>query len=425
MRLLLVAIGSTGDVQPMIVLGEELKRRGHEVTVMAFSALAPLIEKAGLHIAPIPGDASEYISAIIQPGARPWTYLSRLESFIRGMVAPAFDILYQICQSMDAVVTTFFGTTVYAVADHLGIPLFQSNYCLTDMTGDHCLPVMRQPPWGRGLNRATYRIAYRMIGAVEKRYVWPLYERHGISPRSMARGPSYQVAGRPVPVFYAISEHVVPRPPEWPDNIRFTGFWEREERDHTPSNVLADFLADDPAPVYIGFGSMNTGDMEQALGTIVNALRQSNLRAVLSAGWGGLDGAALPDTVHVLREYVPHDWLFRQVCAVAHHGGAGTTAAGLIAGKPSLIIPFGSDQFFWGERVRQLGCGPRPLPRTRLRGDTLAASLLELTQTRHYAEHAEQLRALLLQEHGPQTTADFIEQTMKSDTFSPARPNVY
>lgn len=422
MRIRMVAIGSTGDVQPMIVLGKELKRRGHSVSLTAFGTHRAAIEGAGLGFFSLPGDAEHYIKTLIKPGANPFSYLTRLEQALGGAITPLLDAIYEACHGADAVISTFFGSAVYAMADALDVPLFETNYCLTDETGDYCLPVMRQPPLGRAFNRGTYKLAYRMIGALEKRYVKPWCEANGIAPRDISHGPNYRMGQHVVPVLYAFSERVIPRPHGWAENLHIVGFWGERDTGCTPSAALQKFLAQGPTPVYIGFGSMNSGSMAYVRKALLVALENTNQRAILSAGWGKLDAGSMADSVHVLDEYVPHPWLFEQVRAVVHHGGAGTTAAGLMAGKPTLIIPFGSDQFFWGNRVHALGCGPKPLPRTALTGKRFTAVLNQLVSTPAYLDNAEHIHQSLLKEDGAAMAADLIEaklQKRQEEAHSP------
>ena len=109
-------------------------------------------------------------------------------------------------------------------------------------------------------------------------------------------------------------------------------------------------------------------------------------------------------------DYVPHDWLFQQVSAVVHHGGAGTTASGLRAGKPTLVVPFGGDQPFWGSRVLSLGCGPRPIRRENLTVSRLTKALIDLTANGKYRVAAQEVSEQLRLEHGTQRAADLMEK---------------
>lgn len=425
MRLLLLATGSTGDVQPMAALARALASRGHDVTLMAFEALAPLAEGTGARFVPLPVDAGRYIGSVIRPGSSAWTYIGRLTGAIRGAIEPMFERMLAGAEGMDAVVATFFGASIYAICQSLGVPLFEVSYCLTDTTGDACLPVLAQPRWPgalrRPLNRATYRVAYGLISGVERRYVAPLCRARGMASRTMAHGPNYQIGDWTVPVLYACSGHMVPRPPEWPDNLHITGFFIPPEAKAEPVNpALQAFLDAGETPVYIGFGSMKSGDMALLRGMLAQALAETRLRAVIAPGWSDLPAEGWGPGVYALEGYVPHAWLLPRVRAIVHHGGAGTTAAGLRAGLPTLIVPFGGDQFYWGDRVHTLGCGPAPLLRRSLRGDRLAQALRELVDTPAYAENARRMQALLLAEDGCARAADIIEDSLAGRVRPPA-----
>ena len=160
-------------------------------------------------------------------------------------------------------------------------------------------------------------------------------------------------------------------------HIHLTGYWfipAEADQDWTPPPAVQEFLQQGPAPIYIGFGSMSSRKPVETTHLILQALAQTGQRAILLSGWNGLAAERLPATALVV-ESIPHDWLFQHVAAVVHHGGAGTTAAGLRAGVPSIVIPFFADQPFWGQRVADRGVGPRPIPRQQLTAARLAYAL--------------------------------------------------
>lgn len=400
MRILIVAIGSTGDVQPMTVLGKELAQRGYTVSIAAFSALQPMVERAGLSFLMLPGDAERYIGTLIKPGANPYTFLSRLMGALDHVTAQLFDTILQACKQADAVIGTYFGNTLSTIASNLGIPFVEVCYCPMYATGDNCLPVIPALPFGRVYNKATYRLADALIQKAEKRYTYALLAQNGMQPRYTGEDPH--------PVLNAYSAHISPRSPEWPPNVHLTGFLHAAHAQYTPTPSLAAFLDAGEPPLYIGFGSMTSGDAQKTVQAVLYALERLRMRAILSSGWSHLQPEKLPGHIYLLTDYAPHDWLFEQVKAVVHHGGAGTTFAGLYAGAPSLLIPFGSDQYFWGMRVHRLGCGPKPLSYTKMNGRKLAQRLEELTQP-IYRERAQTLRHSLRLENGVQTAADIIQ----------------
>eukprot|EP01004_Peranema_trichophorum_P002802 NODE_1832_length_1787_cov_46.685697_g1552_i0.p1 GENE.NODE_1832_length_1787_cov_46.685697_g1552_i0~~NODE_1832_length_1787_cov_46.685697_g1552_i0.p1 ORF type:complete len:540 (+),score=118.52 NODE_1832_length_1787_cov_46.685697_g1552_i0:66-1622(+) len=165
-----------------------------------------------------------------------------------------------------------------------------------------------------------------------------------------------------------MSPHLAPKPKDWGDEIDVVGFWFLDmPLNYTPPNDLLHFLSAGPPPLYIGFGSIVVEDPSSLSKLVVEAVQKANVRCILHQGWAKLgQGMTLDENIFSLADAVPHDWLFPRCSAVCHHGGAGTTAAGLRFGKPTIIVPFFGDQFFWGERVSALQVGPRPIPRRSL-----------------------------------------------------------
>lgn len=163
-----------------------------------------------------------------------------------------------------------------------------------------------------------------------------------------------------------------------------------------PPEPLTKFLEAGEPPVYIGFGSIVVDDPGKFTALIFEAVRKAGVRALVSEGWGGLgDKDNTPDNIYML-DNTPHDWLFPKVCAVVHHGGAGTTAIGLKCGKPTLIVPFFGDQPFWGAMVAKAGAGAEPIPYKRLTIDNLAAGIKHLLTPEaqaHAREIAERIEA--------------------------------
>jgi UDP:flavonoid glycosyltransferase YjiC (YdhE family) len=196
----------------------------------------------------------------------------------------------------------------------------------------------------------------------------------GLPPYSFG-GPLSRWKRRRPPYFYGFSPTVVPRAREWGAEVHVTGYWFRETNaDWRPPADLADFLDAGPPPVFVGFGSMTGRDSQATTELVVSALARCRRRGVLLGGWGGLGAGALPDDVFRL-DAAPFEWLFPRMSVVVHHGGAGTTAAGLRAGVPNVVVPFFGDQHFWGWRIQKLGAGPKPIPHSRLSADRLARAL--------------------------------------------------
>ncbi|GAA0162007.1 glycosyltransferase [Lithospermum erythrorhizon] len=172
-----------------------------------------------------------------------------------------------------------------------------------------------------------------------------------------------QNSGSDIPFGYIWSPHLVPKPKDWGPKVDVVGFCFLDlASNYDPPEALVKWLKAGPKPIYIGFGSLPVQEPEKMTQTIVEALRKTGQRGIINKGWGGLGNLAEPVDYVYLLDNVPHDWLFLQCASVVHHGGAGTTAAGLKAACPTTIVPFFGDQPFWGERVHARGVGPAPIP---------------------------------------------------------------
>ena len=181
--------------------------------------------------------------------------------------------------------------------------------------------------------------------------------------------------------------------------------------------------------MYIGFGSIVVDDPTAMTKLIFEAVKKSGQRALVSKGWGGLgaDELGIPEGVFMLGN-VPHDWLFKHVSCVVHHGGAGTTAAGIALGKPTVVVPFFGDQPFWGAMCARAGAGPIPVPYKHLTSDKLAASIAEALKP-STLERAQELGARIASEKGTEAGAESFHQQLDVDSLrclvAPSRAAVW
>jgi len=213
-----------------------------------------------------------------------------------------------------------------------------------------------------------------------------------------------------VPTLYSYSSSVVPKPPDWGEHIHVTGYWFLDHSsDWQPSADLVNFLEAGPPPVYIGFGSMTNRAPEATAKIVLEALKRSGQRGLIATGWGGLKSADLPDGVFKL-ESVPHDWLFPRVAAVVHHGGAGTTAAGLRVGVPSVLVPHFGDQPFWARQVVRLGVGPKAIPRKRMTAEKLGAAIATAVTDENIQARAAALGERIRTEDGVEKAIEVVER---------------
>lgn len=223
---------------------------------------------------------------------------------------------------------------------------------------------------------------------------------------------------------------MIPKPKDWAQHISISGFYFLPlASSYIPEPELSAFLAAGPPPVYIGFGSIVVDDPNGMTKLIFDTVKQSGVRALVSKGWGGFGGDSLdvPEGVFMLGN-VPHDWLFKHVCAVVHHGGAGTTAAGIALGRPTVIVPFFGDQPFWGAMVARAGAGPLPIPFKQLTAEKLAAAIGEALKP-EVLEKAKEMGESIGKEKGSETGGKSFHDHLDIDnlrcSLAPSRAAVW
>ncbi|OOV13487.1 glycosyltransferase [Deinococcus sp. LM3] len=411
MRVTLIALGSRGDVQPYVALGLGLRRAGHAVRLASHEAFRALVTGAGLEFAPMRGDVQEVVNspemrAALAGGNMLAINRVSARATQQGALLWAEDGLVA-ARDADLLVAGIGGLNVaQALSEKLRMPLVEAHVVPFHPT--RAFPGAIFPP-------ATARLggwANRLSHVLTRQVMWQMFrsadsrarrEVLGLSPAPLL-GPRPL---RPLPTLHGISPAVLPRPADWDAAQHLTGYWFLPQEAWTPPPALEAFLNSGPPPVSIGFGSMTTPDPPATTRAVVRALERSGQRAVLLSGWGGLSAADVPDSVFVT-DSVPHDWLFPRVAAVVHHGGAGTTAAGLAAGVPNVVVPFFGDQPFWGDRVQRLGVGPAPVPRRALNERTLADALTRAVTDAGMKERAAALGARIRTEDGVARAAKVI-----------------
>ncbi len=395
MRVLIAALGSRGDVAPFVGLGERLAGAGHEVTVAAHAEFAPLVGSAGLGFACLAGDARSIADFPRGWRTSPRFLAEQARRMTQYLLDAAVDLL-AAARHADVLLVNLTAMFGYEIADGLGIPSI-------GVYSQPVEPTRAFPPVLFHSARSRGRLGNRVAGRVALASFIPSHRAAarvraelGLPPRSHRARARRQRELR-WPVLHGYSAHVLPRPADWRGGLEVVGYWPAyHPPGWTPRADLVDFLEAGPAPVFIGFGSMASGQDGWLSELVGEAVRRAGVRAVVQAGWAGLVGSG-PDVLTI--GDAPHAWLFPRMAGVVHHGGAGTTGAAFLAGTPSVAVPVYADQPLWGERIRALGAGPPPLPFTALTAERLAERLRDL-QTGRYRVTATELGRRVRSEDG-------------------------
>lgn len=410
-RILILTAGSRGDVQPYVALGVGLTQAGFDVTLATDTNFADLVNRHGLTFAPLRAPFAQLAQTEAGKAA-----LSGKKSFQLRQIMPLLrqmmDDAWAVARALQPGAVIYHPKVLagYHIAEKLEVPGFLAmalpGYSPTQAFFNPMLGGGDRGPW---LNRLSYSLFFKLA----------LLPYRGLINRWRSEAlalPSVQsefvLRGRPIPKLYGYSPQVVPIPHDWDQSSFVTGYWflDGAAQWQPPADLVA-FLAQGASPVYLGFGSMVSQDADRITRLTLDALQQAGQRAILATGWGGLSSSSgeVPENVYVLKA-APHDWLFPHCAAVVHHGGAGTTGAGLRAGKPTLICPFIGDQPFWGQRAFELGVGPRPIPQWQLTGDALAQALRTLVADYGMQQRAANLGASIRAEQGVACAVEIVQQ---------------
>jgi sterol 3beta-glucosyltransferase len=409
----IIAVGSRGDVAPLTGVGVALQRAGHEVAIVAYTPFGDMITDSGLEFRELP---------------------AKLELAADGAeVAPMKGLAaFALPTGMRALGNDVVAAVAGEPADILMLSPFaeMAGHPLAEAMGIHALGVRLQPlsatkaypPAVLGAWSACATGNQLAAGAgawlVDRTYGGVVAGlRHQLGLPKVAAGRSRRRRTEAHwTVLHGYSPRIAPRPTDWRPGLEVAGYWwPAPVIDWTPPATLTDFLAAGPAPVFVGFGStMTTAPRAERISDIVRrAAQRAGVRTIVQAGWTSLD--VVGDDMLTIGE-APHEWLFPQVAAVAHHCGAGTTAAGVRAGVPTICLPGHGDGPFWARRLEELGVSAGTIPQRRLVVDRVADAMRVAAGEPQLRENTRQLASRIAAEDGAAAVVSAVESLLRQST---------
>lgn len=414
----LITNGTRGDVEPFLNFAILLKKKGFSVRLAAPIDFKEWILSQNIEYAPI---GLEPIKTLLKATQEAnllefniFKIRKTLAFFKQNIKDTLLTTLPHAAEHTDLIISHVSLPACSDLAESKNVPLiYISTVPLTPTKTrpNILMPQKIGPISGRFYNQFTH-LPVRFSRVFYSGIYKELRKKLGLPPDSIFT-PAFQKAGTPVPVLHIYSKSLHPRPKDWPITAQIIGFSfnDFEGEKWQPPEDLAQFLKEGEPPIYIGFGSMVPRDESKLSELICMAVEKANVRALISKGWADLTPLSKSEKILSVGP-MPHHRLFPLCKAVVHHGGAGTTAAGLRAGRPTLICPFAFDQPFWGNIIAEKKLGPAPIKLKDLTVDNLAASLRDINTNPEYQESAKHISIEINQENAFESLMPYIDQAL-------------
>jgi UDP:flavonoid glycosyltransferase YjiC (YdhE family) len=408
MRLSIVTFGSEGDTRPLAALCRGLVDQGHQPTLFAEHSTLDLPRRLGIPCVALSGDVRS-----ILPLADPRQDL-RIADVVKSIKATNALIatntpswvrtVAEHAREADAIAFSSLAVGLgAALSEQLGKPavgLFFQPVTATREFSSPMVPPMNLPGW---LKRQTFRLTHR--------HMWSAYGKPAqlACTEMFGRSANRQRFEFDHAMLYGVSSELVPQPQDWPQQHQICGHWAHDAHaDWQPPPALQEFLQQGEAPLYAGFGSPSAFIRSKELTALIGGV--AGRRVIFSPGWSQIDSSVLPSNFLIARD-VPHEWLFPQVSAVIHHGGAGTTHTAARAGVPQIVLPIGGDHHFWASRVVARGIAPRAGRGDRHNAKAITA-MIEFTMREEVRHKARQLGDAMSREDGVTTAIRAMERVV-------------
>jgi UDP:flavonoid glycosyltransferase YjiC (YdhE family) len=424
-RVVISTFGSFGDVHPYVAIALELKRRGHRPVIATSEIYREKMDALGLELHPMPPDLPGYdrpdevsrmVSNLMDSKKGPERVFNE---FINPHLPAMYDALKEATRDADLLVTHVLSLVGPPLVEKTGIKWVSTVLAPISLFSNYEPPVFPNAPWvyhvlklHPSVSRALMRVARWKLDQLAA----PLYKLR--AELGLKRGGNPMLEGQHSPrmALALFSSAIAKRQPDWPQNTRVTGFpfYDRRDRAGDPAGLdpaLEEFLNEGEPPVVFTLGSSAIWVAEDFYSESVKAAASLGVRALLLIGEERNRPAKLPEGVAAF-DYAPYGELLPRARAVVHQGGVGTTAQGLRAGIPSLVVPFSHDQFDNGSRVACAGAG-RMLPRSKYNASSAARELRAMLTDESYTSRAAEVGRQVRSENGALTAADAIEEVLR------------
>ena len=418
-RIVLTTHGTLGDLHPFIAIALELQNRGHHPVIATSEYYRRKIESEGIEFHAVRPDITFNDKELHRRLTEPKRGFERaIREFVLPVLRETYDDLLAAAQTGDGADLLISQILIFAaplVAEKTGIRWISTELQPGAFMSAYDPPVMapvpalaRLRPLGSTFHRALFAVA-RLPARLWSKPIKQLRRELGLTP---AKAPLFKGRNSPRLVLALFSRVLAEPQPDWAANTRVTGFPFYDENGSTLNPELEQFLDGGEPPIVFTLGSSAVWDAGSFYVESIAAARKLGKRAVLLIGSDPLNQLfePLPENI-IAAGYAPYAKIFPRASVIVHQGGVGTTGQALRAGKPMLVMPYGSDQYDNGARIERLGVG-HTIMRKRYTADRVAARLKQLFDNPVYIARAADLGRQVQVENGVRVACDAIEEEL-------------
>jgi len=414
MKIILLSIGTRGDMEPFLSLGDILLEKGHQVICAFPEQFRDLAKDSNMEFASLGLRFIEMLDSDVgktalgggHSGLKKFLAFVRLAINQKEINKELINKQYDLIESEKPDRIVYNGKAIYPIL--WGLDNSGKNILISPVPYIHYVRghthVAFNSNYGSLLNMLTYSLAnFGLITTVMISKRWLKIEEK-ISRNQIRNALLSNKA------IYTISPSVFSRPDYWNDNIKVLGYHKRNKIvNWQPDKKLSDFIENHKQILFITFGSMVNPEPKEKTRIITEILERNKVPAIINTASGGL---VRPDNYDSEGIYfvsqIPYDWIFPKIYGVIHHGGSGTTHMALMHGCATIIIPHIIDQFVWNKIIYEMGAGPKGIKIGKITVKNLEIKILELLNNPSFKKRAEQVSSQMQKENFREEIYDSI-----------------
>jgi sterol 3beta-glucosyltransferase len=424
-KIVMLTIGSRGDVQPFIGLAQGFIEKNYNVKIVTHKCFEQFVKSNGIEFGGLSSDPKELMKLCVNNSMFSMNFINEGKKIFLDKLDNLLQEAYEECKGANWLLATPTSIAGYHIAEKLDIPFFNSfTMPLIDHGGQNILTLTSSDYY------QSWYSSYRnyLVDFLADKAMWFAYGTKvnnwrtntlQLPPKKFFESNQFIFNKQKIPTLYCYSEHIFPKPADWTDNIYVTGYWRsRADPDYEPPEDLANFLERHPKSLFVSFGSIPIKDPDTFYDIFIKYCKDKKIPLIIGKGWSTTSIKSTDDLI-VIGE-VPYEYLLKYVKLMVHHGGAGTTASCAHEAVPMLIIPFFGDQFLWGKCIQDLGVGCA-VSNHDVNSYNISEILEFLLQddNNEYVSNAIKLAEKLNQENGVKNAIEFIENFMLTSYVVP------